>query len=72
MITRRDRHNALAWSRAARRIRRCSTSSPPIKKFAFEVLKVDATPTFFINGEIRKGAMSFEELDATLKALLNN
>ena len=26
------------------------------QKFAFEVLKVDATPTFFINGEIRKGA----------------
>ena len=48
------------------------TSSPPIKKFAFEVLKLDATPTFFINGEIRKGAMSFEELDAKLKALLKN
>ncbi len=42
------------------------------QKFAFEVLKVDATPTFFINGEIRKGAMSFEELDAKLKALLKN
>jgi protein-disulfide isomerase len=42
------------------------------QKFAFEVLKVDATPTFFIDGEIRKGAMSFEELDAKLKALLEN
>jgi protein-disulfide isomerase len=42
------------------------------QKFASEVLKVDATPTFFINGEIRKGAMSFEELDAKLKALLKN
>ena len=42
------------------------------QKFAFEVLKVDAAPTFFMNGEIRKGAMSFEELDAKLKSLLKN
>jgi len=40
------------------------------KKFAFETLKVDVTPTFFINGEMIKGAMSFEELDATLRPLL--
>ena len=40
------------------------------KKFAFETLKVDVTPTFFVNGEMIKGAMSFEELDATLKPLL--
>jgi len=38
--------------------------------FAFEVLKVNATPTFFINGEMVKGAMSFEELDQKIKALL--
>ena len=38
--------------------------------FAFEVLKVDATPTFFINGEMLKGAMSFEELEKKIKALL--
>ena len=38
--------------------------------FAFEVLKVDATPTFFINGERAKGAMSFEELEAKIKPLL--
>jgi protein-disulfide isomerase len=38
--------------------------------FAFEVLKVDATPTFFINGEMAKGAMSFEELEVKLKSLL--
>src|SRR6266851_5189714 len=42
------------------------------QKFAYEVLKVDATPTFFFNGEMLKGAMSFEELDAKLKALLKN
>jgi protein-disulfide isomerase len=40
------------------------------QKFAFEQLKVDATPTFFINGEISKGAMSFEELDKRLAKLL--
>ena len=40
------------------------------QKFAFEQLKVDATPTFFINGDISKGSMSFEELDARLAKLL--
>jgi protein-disulfide isomerase len=39
-------------------------------KFANEALKVDATPTFFINGEMLKGAMSFEELDKKIKSLL--
>jgi protein-disulfide isomerase len=39
-------------------------------KFANEELKVDATPTFFIDGEMRKGAMSFEELDKKIKSLL--
>jgi protein-disulfide isomerase len=38
--------------------------------FAFETLKVNATPTFFINGEMVKGAISFEELAAKLKPLL--
>jgi protein-disulfide isomerase len=38
--------------------------------FAFEVLKVEATPTFFINGEKVKGAMSYEELEAKIKPLL--
>jgi protein-disulfide isomerase len=40
------------------------------QKFAFDQLKVDATPTFFINGEISKGSMSFEELDKRLTKLL--
>ena len=40
------------------------------QKFAFEVLKVDATPTFFINGEMSRGAMSFEELDKKIRSLL--
>ncbi len=38
--------------------------------FAAKELKVDATPTFFINGEMVKGAMSFEEFEAKFKPLL--
>jgi protein-disulfide isomerase len=38
--------------------------------FAFETLKVDATPTFFVNGEMLKGAMSFEEIDKKIRSLL--
>ena len=40
------------------------------QKFAFDELKVDATPTFFINGERLRGAMAFEDLDKKLAALL--
>ncbi len=40
------------------------------QRFAFEVFKVDSTPTFFVNGERLKGAMSFEELEEKLKPLL--
>jgi protein-disulfide isomerase len=40
------------------------------QKFANEELKVDATPTFFINGTMTKGAISFEEFEAKLKPLL--
>ncbi len=40
------------------------------QRFAFDVLKVDSTPTFFVNGERLKGAMSFEELDRKVKSLL--
>ena len=39
------------------------------QKFAYDRLKVDATPTFFINGTRVKGAMSFEELEARLARL---
>jgi protein-disulfide isomerase len=42
------------------------------EKFADEVLKVNATPTFFINGERVKGAIPFEELDKRIKQLLKN
>ena len=40
------------------------------QRFAFDVLKVDSTPTFFVNGERLKGSMSFEELEAKIKSLL--
>ena len=40
------------------------------QRFALEVLKVNSTPTFFVNGERLKGAMSFEELEERIKPLL--
>ena len=39
------------------------------QKYASEVLKVNSTPTFFINGEMLKGETSFEEFDKRIKAL---
>lgn len=41
-----------------------------LQNFAYGQLKVEATPTFFINGEKVKGAMSFEEFEAKLAPLL--
>ena len=40
------------------------------QKYAYETLKVDSTPTFFLNGERLKGSMSFEELEERIKPLL--
>jgi protein-disulfide isomerase len=40
------------------------------QRFAYSVLKVDSTPTFFVNGERLKGSMSFEELEERIKPLL--
>jgi protein-disulfide isomerase len=40
------------------------------QRFALDELKVDATPTFFINGERLKGSMSFEDFEAKLSAHL--
>jgi protein-disulfide isomerase len=39
-------------------------------QFASERLKVEVTPTFFINGEMLKGTMTFEDLDKKLVTLL--
>jgi protein-disulfide isomerase len=40
------------------------------QKSAYEQLKVDATPYFFLNGERLRGSMSFEELEEKIKPLL--
>jgi protein-disulfide isomerase len=42
------------------------------QKYASEVLKVDSTPTFFINGERIRGEASFEEFDKRIKPLLKS
>jgi len=40
------------------------------QRYALDALKVDSTPTFFVNGERLKGSMSFEELEERIKPLL--
>jgi protein-disulfide isomerase len=42
------------------------------QKYANEILKVDSTPTFFVNGEKIKGETSFEEFDKKIKSLLKS
>jgi protein-disulfide isomerase len=42
------------------------------QKYASEVLKVDSTPTFFINGERIKGETSFEEFEKKINPLLKS
>jgi protein-disulfide isomerase len=40
------------------------------RQFAIDVLKVDGTPTFFINGEMIVGEAKFEAFDKRIKSLL--
>jgi protein-disulfide isomerase len=42
------------------------------QKYASEVLKVDSTPTFFVNGEKIKGEASFEEFTKKINPLLKS
>ncbi|TPQ37037.1 protein-disulfide isomerase [Bradyrhizobium guangdongense] len=42
------------------------------QKYASEVLKVDSTPTFFINGEKIKGEASFDEFAKKINPLLKS
>src|SRR3954470_9878384 len=42
------------------------------QKYANEVLKVNSTPTFFINGEMLKGETSFEEFSKRINSLLKS
>ena len=41
-----------------------------VQKYAEDVLKVDGTPTFFVNGEVIVGETAFEEFDKRIKSLL--
>lgn len=41
-----------------------------VKNHGAEKLGVNSTPTFFINGQLRTGALTIEELDKILKPLL--
>lgn len=42
------------------------------QKYASDVLKVDSTPTFFVNGEKIKGETSFEEFQKKINPLLKS
>lgn len=57
-------------------VKACATDQSTLQKlnadrqFAYETLKVDSTPTFFLNGQRLKGSMSFEELEEIIKPML--
>jgi protein-disulfide isomerase len=60
-------------------IKACVDDDPSTKqkvtadlKYANEKLKIDGTPTFFINGETFKGAPSFEAFDKRIRSLLKS
>ena len=42
------------------------------RKFAIDVLRVEGTPTFFVNGEAIVGETPFEEFDKKIKSLLKS
>jgi protein-disulfide isomerase len=42
------------------------------RKYASDVLKVEGTPTFFINEEVTVGEANFEEFDKRIKSRLNS
>src|SRR5258705_13465318 len=42
------------------------------QKFAADVLKVNSTPTFFINGEMIKGEQTFEEFSRRINSMLKS
>jgi protein-disulfide isomerase len=42
------------------------------QKYASDVLKVNSTPTFFINGEVIKGEASFDEFEKKIKSMLKS
>ena len=42
------------------------------QKYATDILKVNSTPTFFVNGDMIKGEASFDIFDAKIKSLLKS
>ena len=42
------------------------------QKYATDILRVNSTPTFFINGDVIKGEASFDVFDAKIKSLLKS
>jgi protein-disulfide isomerase len=42
------------------------------RKYAEEVLKIEGTPTFFINGDEMVGEVAFEEFDKKIRSLLKS
>ncbi len=42
------------------------------RNYAQETLKVEGTPTFFFNGEMVAGELSFEEIDSKIRSLLKS
>jgi len=62
-----------------RAIKACVDEDPSTKqkiiadqKYANEVLRVEGTPTFFINGELVRGAPLFEVFDQKIRSLLKS
>lgn len=43
-----------------------------VRNRAADTLKVDSTPTFFVNGQVYKGALPFEEFDKILSGYLKS
>jgi protein-disulfide isomerase len=43
-----------------------------VRNRAADTFKVDSTPTFFVNGQVYKGALSFEEFDKILSGYLKS
>jgi protein-disulfide isomerase len=41
-----------------------------VRNRAADKFKVNSTPTFFINGEMKVGAMSFDEMEKLIQPLL--
>ena len=66
------RHHRTTTSRPASRTRSSTTRSTPSATRPAKEFKVDATPTFFINGMKHAGELSVAELDKILAPLVKS